>query len=42
MVDSGAVLPAEACEQADESDFTGQLPAVRSYYTSTACSGRAT
>jgi sn-glycerol 3-phosphate transport system substrate-binding protein len=33
LVDSGVILPAESCEQAD--DFsTGQLPAVRSYYTS--------
>ena len=33
VVDSGTVLPAEACEEAD--DFsTGQLPAVRNYYTS--------
>jgi sn-glycerol 3-phosphate transport system substrate-binding protein len=33
LVDSGVILPAEACEKAD--DFsTGQLPAVRSYYTS--------
>ncbi|HEX4905994.1 MAG TPA: extracellular solute-binding protein, partial [Acidimicrobiales bacterium] len=32
IVDSGVILPAEACEEAD--DFTtGQLPAVRSYYT---------
>jgi sn-glycerol 3-phosphate transport system substrate-binding protein len=32
MVDSGTILPAEACEQAD--DFTtGQLPVVRNYYT---------
>ena len=32
MVDSGTILPAEACEQAD--DFTtGQLPVVRKYYT---------
>jgi sn-glycerol 3-phosphate transport system substrate-binding protein len=33
LVDSGVILPAEACEQADGFD-TGQLPAVRSYYTS--------
>lgn len=33
LVDSGTILPAEACEEAD--DFsTGQLPAVRNYYTS--------
>ena len=33
IVDSGVILPAEACEAAD--DFaTGQLPAVRNYYTS--------
>jgi sn-glycerol 3-phosphate transport system substrate-binding protein len=32
IVDSGVILPAEACEKAD--GFTsGQLPAVRSYYT---------
>lgn len=32
IVDSGVILPAEACEEAD--DFTtGQLPAVRSYYS---------
>ncbi|HYD08496.1 MAG TPA: extracellular solute-binding protein [Acidimicrobiales bacterium] len=32
IVDSGVILPAEACEEAD--DFaTGQLPAVRAYYT---------
>jgi sn-glycerol 3-phosphate transport system substrate-binding protein len=32
VVDSGVLLPAEACEEAD--DFSpGQLPAVRSYYT---------
>lgn len=32
VVDSGTMLPAEACEQA--SDFeTGQLPVVRDYYT---------
>lgn len=32
LVDSGVILPAEACEAAD--DFTsGQLPAVRSYYS---------
>jgi sn-glycerol 3-phosphate transport system substrate-binding protein len=33
LVDSGVILPAEACEQADGFS-TGQLPAVRSYYTS--------
>ncbi|HEX7135322.1 MAG TPA: hypothetical protein VF228_22295, partial [Iamia sp.] len=32
MVDSGTILPAEACEQADEFT-TGQLPVVRNYYT---------
>lgn len=33
LVDSGTVLPAEACEEAD--DFTtGQLPVVRNYYSS--------
>lgn len=32
MVDSGAILPAEACEQADDFN-TGQLAVVRSYYT---------
>ena len=32
MVDSGVILPAQACEEADGFD-TGQLPAVRSYYT---------
>lgn len=32
VVDSGTLLPAEACEQADGFS-TGQLPAVRSYYT---------
>lgn len=32
IVDSGVLLPAESCEEAD--DFTpGQLPAVRNYYT---------
>lgn len=32
MVDTGTILPAEACEEAD--DFTtGQLPVVRNYYT---------
>jgi sn-glycerol 3-phosphate transport system substrate-binding protein len=33
MVDSGVILPAEACEKADGFD-SGQLPAVRNYYTS--------
>jgi sn-glycerol 3-phosphate transport system substrate-binding protein len=33
VVDSGTLLPAEACEEAD-SFSTGQLPAVRNYYTS--------
>ena len=33
MVDSGMILPAEACEEADGFS-TGQLPAVRNYYTS--------
>ncbi|HEX4868518.1 MAG TPA: extracellular solute-binding protein [Acidimicrobiales bacterium] len=33
VVDSGTLLPAEACEQADGFS-TGQLPAVRNYYTS--------
>jgi sn-glycerol 3-phosphate transport system substrate-binding protein len=33
VVDSGTLLPAEACEEADGFS-TGQLPAVRSYYTS--------
>jgi len=32
MVDTGAVLPAEACQRADKSDFP-VLPAVRNYYT---------
>jgi sn-glycerol 3-phosphate transport system substrate-binding protein len=32
VVDSGTLLPAEACEKADGFS-TGQLPAVRSYYT---------
>ncbi len=32
MVDSGTVLPAEACEEADGFS-TGQLPVVRNYYT---------
>jgi sn-glycerol 3-phosphate transport system substrate-binding protein len=33
LVDSGTVLPAEACEEAD--DFSsGQLPVVRNYYSS--------
>ena len=32
VVDSGTLLPAEACEKADRFS-TGQLPAVRSYYT---------
>ena len=32
MVDSGTLLPAQACEEADGFS-TGQLPAVRSYYT---------
>jgi sn-glycerol 3-phosphate transport system substrate-binding protein len=32
LVDSGVILPAQACEEADDFD-TGQLPAVRSYYT---------
>lgn len=33
VVESGVILPAEACEEAD--DFsTGQLPVVRNYYTS--------
>lgn len=32
IVDSGVILPAEACEVADDFE-TGQLPAVRSYYT---------
>jgi ABC-type glycerol-3-phosphate transport system substrate-binding protein len=36
MVDTGAVLPAESCQRADQSDFP-VLPAVRNYY-----SGRAT
>lgn len=33
VVDSGTLLPAEACEEADGFS-TGQLPAVRNYYTS--------
>jgi len=33
IVDSGVLLPAEACEEEDGFS-TGQLPAVRSYYTS--------
>lgn len=33
MVDSGVILPAQACEEADGFD-PGQLPAVRNYYTS--------
>jgi sn-glycerol 3-phosphate transport system substrate-binding protein len=33
VVESGVILPAEACEQADDFD-TGQLPVVRNYYTS--------
>ena len=33
LVDSGTMLPAEACEQADGFS-TGQLPVVRNYYTS--------
>ncbi|MGH9085581.1 MAG: extracellular solute-binding protein [Acidimicrobiales bacterium] len=33
VVDSGTLLPAEACEEADGFS-TGQLPVVRSYYTS--------
>ncbi len=32
IVDSGTLLPAEACEEADGFS-TGQLPAVRNYYT---------
>ena len=32
VVDSGTLLPAEACEEADGFS-TGQLPAVRNYYT---------
>jgi sn-glycerol 3-phosphate transport system substrate-binding protein len=32
LVDSGTLLPAEACERADGSD-PGLLPAVRNYYT---------
>jgi sn-glycerol 3-phosphate transport system substrate-binding protein len=32
IVDSGTLLPAEACERADGFS-TGQLPAVRNYYT---------
>ena len=33
VVDSGTLLPAQACEEADGFS-TGQLPAVRNYYTS--------
>lgn len=33
IVDSGTILPAEACEKADGFE-TGQLPVVRNYYTS--------
>ncbi|QYG91596.1 extracellular solute-binding protein [Iamia sp. SCSIO 61187] len=33
VVESGVILPAEACEQADDFE-TGQLPVVRNYYTS--------
>ncbi len=32
LVDTGTILPAEACERAD-SFTTGQLPVVRNYYT---------